>query len=314
MTKILMVAEKPSVASALAKVLCGSAPCRVDGGRVPAHHFDGVFPDIAAGVSSCCVTSVAGHLFSIDFPEAYQDWDAVDPVELFLVRPQKKCENWSVEKHLRSCARGVDFLVLWLDCDREGENICFEVMSCVEPHMRHAHVAGTQQVLRAKFSALTANDIAKAMATLGEPNENESLAVDARQEIDLKVGVAFSRYQTRYFAGKYSDLNSRLISYGPCQTPALGLCVERHDAIARFQPEPFWQINAQLHVPVAAAAAAAAPVSLHWQRGRLFDHGAAEALMVLVQDAADRASSGDVIVETIVVKRERKVRFCSFII
>lgn len=49
-------------------------------------------------------------------------------------------------------------------------------------------------------------------------------------------GVAFTRFQTRYFQDKYANLDASVVSYGPCQTPTLGFTVDRHDAILSFQP------------------------------------------------------------------------------
>lgn len=46
--------------------------------------------------------------------------------------------------------------VLWLDCDREGENICFEVIENTHRLLRHGP---GQRIFRAHFSSLTPPDI-----------------------------------------------------------------------------------------------------------------------------------------------------------
>ena len=43
--------------------------------------------------------------------------------------------------------------------------------------------------------------------------------------------------------GKYGNLDASVISYGPCQTPTLAFCVQRHQIMTAFQPEDFWSVR-----------------------------------------------------------------------
>ncbi|BFG15548.1 hypothetical protein CerSpe_018250 [Prunus speciosa] len=85
------------------------------------------------------------------------------------------CVKAHIRRHLSQEARGYGNLVLWLDCDREGENICFEVMDCTG-HSNETRI----RIYRARFSSVTEKDVLKAMDNLVEPNKDEALAVDAR--------------------------------------------------------------------------------------------------------------------------------------
>uniref|UniRef100_A0A8C9RW39 DNA topoisomerase n=1 Tax=Scleropages formosus TaxID=113540 RepID=A0A8C9RW39_SCLFO len=226
MKTVLMVAEKPSLAQSIAKILSkGSCSTRKGfNGACSVHEYTGIFMGQSVRFK---MTSVCGHVMSLDFTGR---------------------------------SKGCDIVVLWLDCDKEGENICFEVLDAIQPVMNKAY-SGERSVYRAKFSSITDTDICNAMNRLGEPNRNEALSVDARQELDLRIGCAFTRFQTKYFQGKYGNLDSSLISFGPCQTPTLGFCVERHDKIQSFKPETYWVIQAKVD----------SPVMLDWERVRVFD-------------------------------------------
>jgi DNA topoisomerase-3 len=116
------------------------------------------------------------------------------------------------------------------------------------------------------------------MNTLGEPDENQSKSVDARQELDLRIGCAFTRFQTRFFQGKYGDLDSTLISYGPCQTPTLGFCVERHDQILTHKPETYWVLQVSV-----LAGNPSQKLSLDWERSRCFDRDVATMFLNLIK-------------------------------
>ena len=127
-------------------------------------------------------------------------------------------------------------------------------------------------------------------------------SVDARQELDLRIGCAFTRYQTKFFQGKYGDLDSSLISYGPCQTPTLGFCVERHDQITTFKPEPYWVLQVQVEVPAGPEEEGGKPISLEWERVRVFDKEVAVTFQQMIKQ------SSSAVVQSVVTKDKAKER------
>ena len=129
-------------------------------------------------------------------------------------------------------------LFLWLDCDREGEAIAFEVINiCIKANP-------SLKIHRAQFSAITRRDLETAFNNPVEPDKYQNEAVLARQEIDLRTGAAFTRLQTMWIKETYPKaVLQKVVSYGSCQFPTLSFIVERYLQHVQFQNTKFWYIN-----------------------------------------------------------------------
>ena len=270
---VLMVAEKPSIAKAIADALSGPRGPRQKRGisrALPVFEFNSNRFSPAQNIDEAgegknympckiIVTSVVGHVFSLGFDQQENQGKNKDPAEYFRM-PVVKQEEGSTGKlrvvdHLRALAADCDHLCLWLDCDAEGENIAHEVMGVTRRAMEqkvardmqaNPDTAPQRRVHRAQFSAITQEALRDAFENLVEPDAALSQSVDARQELDLRVGVALTRLLTWRCVGlarsKFST-TTKFISYGPCQTPALSFCVDRAAEIKNFVPEEYWKVD-----------------------------------------------------------------------
>ena len=87
-------------------------------------------------------------MMEIEFDQQFKGWNNCRPVELFDAPINKavKQESLDIQRTLTEEAKKCNVLLLWLDCDLEGENIAFEVMSvCIAANPR-------LDVYRARFS------------------------------------------------------------------------------------------------------------------------------------------------------------------
>mmetsp|Transcript_20457 Transcript_20457/g.30371 ORF Transcript_20457/g.30371 Transcript_20457/m.30371 type:complete len:969 (-) Transcript_20457:950-3856(-) len=255
---VLNVAEKPSVARSLASVFSRVPGARDQPMRRDVHqiflHENVSFPPVfqqgrgemrnggPVEPHTMITTSVRGHLASQDFADGY-GWNKCRHIELFdaPIETYYSPDMQPLEKMLRQQARRAHAVILWLDCDREGEAIAAEVQHvCLESNPR-------LRVYRAKFSTVLPQEIQRALRSLGTLNEDFVQAVKARTTLDLRVGAAFTRFQTVRLTRKFEI--EGVVSYGPCQFPTLGFVVERWARIETFVPEDFWYIQLTLQVP-----------------------------------------------------------------
>ncbi|VDM36497.1 unnamed protein product [Toxocara canis] len=241
--RALFVAEKNDAAKSIAAILSRGASTRRDSRS----KYNKIYQFTASilNESNCAIamTSVAGHLLQHRFPDAYKSWTETPMASLFsapvikgVISGMEPIRETLVEESRRS-----DVLVIWTDCDREGEGIGAEVASVclsIKPNM---------PVYRARFSEITGAAIWRALNNLGRLDDRVVDAVECRQvtffsygalfsaivgkgakicrflgihhgsysrmsELDLRIGAAFTRLQTLHL--RYFLLCSVLIAFG----------------------------------------------------------------------------------------------------
>ena len=77
-------------------------------------------------MSQMVMTSVSGHLLGMDFNEQFRKWFSCNPVQLFDLPVEKSCREdnmVNIKRTLEREVRGARLLIIWTDCDREGEII-----------------------------------------------------------------------------------------------------------------------------------------------------------------------------------------------
>jgi DNA topoisomerase-1 len=134
---------------------------------------------------------------------------------------------------LKAAAKGMEFVYLAADPDREGEAICYHLQEELD---------GTKKgpkFLRVMFNEITAKAIHKAFETPQAVNLHLVDAQQARRILDRLVGYKISPLLW--------DKVRRGLSAGRVQTVALRLIVDREREIRAFIKREYWTIDVQLN-------------------------------------------------------------------
>ncbi len=146
---------------------------------------------------------------------------------------EKLPKEKEIIRSLKNLAKKADSIIIATDFDREGELIGSDVYSCVK------EVNKTAPIWRARYSAITKEEITHAFTNLVELDTNLAQAGASRQDIDLIWGAVLTRFLTLVKFAGYGNVRSS----GRVQTPTLALIVEKERERLNFVPEDYWVIK-----------------------------------------------------------------------
>lgn len=263
--RILCVAEKNSIAKEVANILSGGRVRVRDSGYKFVKNYDFQY-NFPTGRCDVTMTAVSGHILGTDFGPEYA-WGKCFPGRLFdapfetKVTQDKDKRSQKIHDNIVKECRNADRLMIWTDCDREGEYIGWEIWHVALLRNRNIRL---EETWRAQFSHLEPAHIVQAAATPQRLDMKLVAAVECRKEFDLRVGTSFTRFLTNVYKSKNLVGDKEVVSYGTCQFPTLSFVVDRYVRVRRFKPEPFWSIDVDvLH--------RGSKVLFTWARGHIFD-------------------------------------------
>jgi DNA topoisomerase-1 len=219
----LIITEKANAARRISAILSDGKAHSDSKGGVAVITF-------AAGGDDYTVVSLRGHIIELDYPDEYNDWGGISPVDMVYAEPVKKVKVKSILGKIGDYAKTADEIIIATDFDREGELIGMETVTAVNADM--------SKVKRAKFSALTKWEVERAFSELTLPDRKLADAAEARQIIDLSWGAVL----TRLISLSSGQVGKNFMSVGRVQSPTLKLLVDRHEEIENFVPVPYWNV------------------------------------------------------------------------
>ncbi|MGZ5341627.1 MAG: DNA topoisomerase I [Solirubrobacterales bacterium] len=234
----LIVTEKNNSAKKIAEILSGGSAKEDASFRTPYYTWkDDEGEQMTIGLK--------GHVLNPAFPESYSNWQETNPRDLIDAPLIKEPTDKNVVKALKKVAKDADDLVIATDFDREGELIGLEALEEILESNPALQDGEDGAVKRARYSALTKDEINDAFSNLSELSMPLANAGAARQDMDLIWGAALTRavsLATRRFG-------SNFLSVGRVQSPTLGLIVARELERRAHVPEPFWEVTASFAHP-----------------------------------------------------------------